>query len=91
MRLPIRNSRNSGRLVELPALLAVRQDCAEQPPGAGAAEEVFLVGGFVVGVAGGKHHALDAEVHHLVEERPDAFGIGAIEEGGVGGDAEARA
>ena len=31
----------------------------------------------------------DAEVHHLVEEGADALGVGAVEEGGVGGDAEA--
>ncbi len=56
---------------------------------AGAAEEMLLVGRLVVGVAGREHHALDAELHHFVEEGADALRIGAVEERGVGGDAEA--
>ena len=62
---------------------------AEQAAGAGASEEMLLVGSLVVGVAGGEHHAFDAEVHHFVEEGADGFWIGAVEERGVGGDAEA--
>ena len=46
-------------------------------------------GAFVVGVAGREHHALDAQLHHLVEERAHALGIGAVEQRGVGGHAEA--
>ena len=76
-------------LVELPVLFAVGEDFGEELAGFGAAEEVGLVGGFVVGVAGGDHHAFDAEVHHFIEEGADTGGVGAVEEGGVGGDAEA--
>ena len=50
---------------------------------------MLLIGRLVVGVAGRDHHAFDAEVHHFVEERADALRIGAIEQRGVGGDAEA--
>ena len=70
-------------------LLAVREDRAEHAAGAGAAEEMLLVGGLVVGVAGREHHALDAQVHHFVEEGADGFRVGAVEQRGVGGDAEA--
>ena len=52
------------------------------------AEEVLLVGRLVVGIAGREHHAFDAQVHHFVEESAHAVGVGAIEERGVGGDAE---
>ncbi len=76
-------------LIEFPVFLAVTEDRAEQPPGAGTAKEMLLVGGFVVAVAGRKHHSFDAEFHHLIEERPDAVGIGAVEERGVGRHAEA--
>ena len=77
------------RLVEFPAFLAVCQDCAEQAPSSRAAEEMLLVRGFVVGIAGGKHHALDANLHHFVEEGAHALGIGAVKKRGVGGYAEA--
>ena len=56
-----------------------------------ASQEVLLVRRLVVGVAGREHHAFDAELHHLVEESAHAVGIGAVEERGVGGDAEAAA
>ena len=49
---------------------------------------MFLVWGFLVRVAGGEHHALDAQVHHFVEEGAHRLRIGAIEQRGVGGDAE---
>jgi hypothetical protein len=51
----------------------------------------FLIGSLVVGVAGREHHAFKAELHHVVEEGADGFGIGAVEQRGVGGDAEAEA
>ena len=75
VRLPIRNSRNSGDKLNCQLFLAIRQDRAKHAAGAGASQKVFLVGGFVVGVARGKHHAFDAEVHHLVEERSNGFGF----------------
>ena len=50
---------------------------------------MLLVGSFVVGVSRGEHHPLDAEVHHFVEKGADRFRIRAIEERGVGCDAEA--
>ena len=49
---------------------------------------MLLVGSFFVGVAGREHHAFDAEFHHFVEECADAIGVGAVEERGIGGDAE---
>ena len=60
-----------------------------KPPGAGASQEVLLVGGLFVGVAGGKHHALDAQLHHVVKEGAHALGIGPVKKRGVGGDPEA--
>ena len=76
-------------MVEAPRLLAVRKHGAEQATGAGASHEVLLVGRLVVGISGGDHHALDPDVHHLVEEVAHAVGICAIEQGRVGGHAEA--
>ena len=70
-------------------LLAVGQDGAEEPAHAGAAHEVGLVGRLVVAVAGREHDALDAHGHDFVKEGADAVGVGAVKEGGVGGDAEA--
>ena len=80
---------NSGD-IELPGLLPVRKNRPEEPARARAAEEMLLVRSFFVGIAGGDHHALDADLHHFVEEGAHAVGVGSIEERGVGGDAEAR-
>ena len=77
------------RLVEDPALAAIAEDLAEETLGFGFAEEVLLVGGFVVTVAGREHHAFDAEGHHLVEEGADGLGVGAVEQRRVGRDPEA--
>src|SRR6185312_4310248 len=76
------------RGVELPALFAVGENGAEEAAGAGAPEKVLLVGSLLVGVARSHHHALDAEIHHLVEKGADRVWIGSIEEGGIGGYAE---
>jgi hypothetical protein len=54
------------------------------------AEEVLLVGGFFVTVAGRDGHAFDAEAHEVVEEGADAGWVRAFEERGVRGDAEAE-
>src|SRR5206468_752824 len=77
------------RLVELPATLRMGQDPREQLVGALPTEEVLLVGRLRVTVPGRDHHALDAEVHHRIEELARAERVGAIEEGGVGRDPEA--
>src|SRR5690349_24516672 len=50
---------------------------------------MLLVGSLVVRVPRRKHHALNAELHHFVEEGAHALGIGAVEERRVGGHAEA--
>ena len=77
------------RHVEAPGRPAIGENSAEQPPGTGATEEMALVRRLVVGIARRKHHALDAERHGFVEEGAHALGIGAVEQGGVGGDAKA--
>jgi len=56
--------------------------------GAFAAQEVFLVRGFLVAVAGGEHHALDFQFHHFVKKFADAGGVCSFKEGGVGRDTE---
>ena len=76
-------------MVETPSFFAVGEDFGEEFAGFGAAEEMRLIGGFVVGITRRNHHPFDAEVHHFIEEGADAVGVGAIEERGVGGDAEA--
>ena len=48
-----------------------------------------MVRGFIVGIAGRKHHALDTNLHHFVKEGAHALGIGAVEKRRVGGHAEA--
>src|ERR1035441_5590303 len=77
------------RHIELPCGLAVGQNGAEEATHAGPAQESMLVRRLVVAVAGRKHDALDAHSHHFVEEGAHAVGVSAVEEGGVGGDAEA--
>ena len=77
-----------GRHIELPRLLAIREDRAEHAADAGAAEEAVLVRRFLVAVAGRKHDAFDAHRHNVVKESANVVGIGAIEECGVGGDTE---
>ena len=62
---------------------------AEEFLGAVPAEEVLLIRRLLVAVAGREHHAFHAELHHLVEKEADAGGVGPLEKGGVGGDAEA--
>ena len=52
-------------------------------------EEVLLIRRFIVGIAGRKHHAFDAKLHHFIEKCADAVRIGAVEQRGVGCDAEA--
>ena len=76
-------------MIEVPLWLAIRKNGAEQAARARPAQEMLLVGRFVVGIAGRKHHAFHAERHHVVEESAHAVGVGAVEERGVGGDAEA--
>src|ERR1700733_15586234 len=75
--------------VEAPAFAAVAQNLTEKLARFFPAEEMFLVGSFIVGVAGREHHALDAQVHHIVEEVAHTLRIGAIEERRVGSYAEA--
>src|SRR2546430_2354399 len=77
------------RLVELPAALRPRQDLGEELVGAPAAEEVLLVGRLRVAVTGRDHHALDAEIHHRVEELAHTEWVGAVKERRVGRDPEA--
>jgi hypothetical protein len=77
-----------GREVELPGFLGVLEDLLEELLAVVAVQEVVLVRRFFVDVAGGEHHAFDAEVHGGVEEVADVGGVDAGEEGGVGGDAE---
>ena len=47
---------------------------------------MLLIRCLIIGIAGREHHALNAQIHHLVEERPDAFRIGPVEQGCVGRD-----
>ena len=49
---------------------------------------MFLIGCFLVAVAWREHHALDVQFHHGIKKFADASGIGAFEQGGIGGDAE---
>ena len=69
------------RLIELPAPRGVLEDAGEERLAPEPSEEVLLVGGLRVGVAGGNHHPLHPEGHHLVEEPPVADRIGVGEEG----------
>ena len=78
-----------GGEIKLPRFFAAFKNFLEEFFGAFAAEEMFLIGGFLVAVAWGKHHALDVQFHHGIKEFADASGIGAFEEGGIGGDTEA--
>jgi len=74
--------------IEFPGLLPIFEDLLKEFFCPVATEEMLLIGGFLIAVAGGEHHALDLELHHFIEKFPDSVGIGAFEKGGVGGDAE---
>src|SRR5256885_4435064 len=50
---------------------------------------MLLVGSLVVRVPRRKHHAFDAQLHHLVKERAYALGIGTVEQSRIRGHAEA--
>src|SRR5581483_8445703 len=82
-------AQEEGRLVEPPPLLGPAQHLAEQVVGARLEQEVLLVRRLRVAVAGGDHHPLDAQVHHLVEELAHPQRGGAVEERAVGGHPEA--
>src|SRR5256885_14084128 len=73
-----------GRLVELPAALRIRQDAREQLVGPLPTEEMLLVGRLRVTVPRRDHHALDAEVHHRVEELARTERVVAVEKRRVG-------
>src|SRR5262249_35306948 len=79
------------RLVEPPAALGIREDLREELVRALAHEDEILIRGLGVAVAGRDHHALDAQVHHLVEELSHPERAYPVEESRVGGDPEAAA
>src|SRR5499426_1425954 len=76
------------RLVEPPAALGIREDLREKLVRSLGPQEMLLVWRLGVAVAGRDHHALDAEVHHLVEELAHPERAGPVEQGRVGGDPE---
>src|SRR5262249_47156067 len=78
-------------LAEAPlARLVAAEDVAEQLPGLLAVEAMLLVGRALTGVARRDRQHADADiVHAVVEELRHPLGIGVIEQGGVGVDAEA--
>ena len=82
-------SQEQRRLVEPPAPLRIREHRDEEVVRPALPQEVLLVGGLPVAVAGGQHHALDAEVHHRVEELSHPERRGAVEQRRIGGQAEA--
>src|SRR5437588_11225071 len=76
-------------LAELPFVaLAAAEDVAEELLGLAPAEEMRLVGGALIGVAGRDGDAVEPHRHDVVEELGIALGIGAVEEGAVDVDAE---
>ncbi len=70
--------------------LPVRQNGAKELARLRLSEEVVLIWGLVVGVAGRDHHALDASFHQLIEVPAHAVGVGTVEQRRVGRNAEAR-
>jgi hypothetical protein len=83
-RPPARNSRKSGDWLK-----RALEESAEEVPGPLPGQEVGLVRSLLVAVARRDHHPFHAQIHHLVEETARALRVRALEEGGVGGDAEA--
>src|SRR5205814_6048176 len=67
------------RLIELPALLAIRKNRAEQSPRPRPSQKVLLIWRFFIRIAGRQHHPFHAQVHHLVKKCSYALWIGAIE------------
>jgi len=74
--------------IEFPGFFALVENFLEEFLGAFTAQEVFLIGSFLVAVAGGEHHALDLQFHHFIKKFTDAGGVSSFKEGGVGGDTE---
>ena len=79
---------NRGREIELPVLFPIGKDRPEQPASAGASQKVLLIRRLFIGIPGREHHALDSQVHHLVEKRPHALGVGSVKQRGIGGHPE---
>src|SRR5260370_4066241 len=77
------------RLVEVPTRFAIRQNGPEQAPRASPPKEMLLVGRFIVRIAGRKHHAFDAQLHHFVKKRAYTLRIVAVEQRCLRGYAEA--
>lgn len=77
-----------GGKIKFPRFFAVREDLVEQLFRSIAPEEVLLVGGFLVTVPRGKHHAFHFQFHHLIKKFANARGICSFEKSGIGGDAE---
>src|SRR5579862_8723119 len=65
------------------------EDVAKEFLGAPAVEEMRLVGGALVGVAGRDRDAVDAHLGHRVEKPRDPLGFGRIEQRRVAVDPEA--
>src|SRR6266849_10255206 len=63
------------RKIETPIGLAIRKNRAEQPPGASATEKMLLIRRLLVRISGREHHALNAQLHHLVKKSANAFRI----------------
>src|SRR5207245_5215058 len=76
------------RQIKPPALFPVRQNRAKHAPGTGASKKVLLIGSLVVRVTRREHHALDAQIHHFIEEGAYRFRIRAVEQSRIGGNAE---
>ena len=74
--------------VELPGFFTVRENLVKKFLCAFTAEEVLLVGCFLITVARGEHHSLDLELHHFIKKFPNAGWVGSFEKGGVCRDAE---
>ena len=55
----------------------------EQPPSSRPSQKMLLVRRFIVRISRRKHHAFNAQLHHLVKKLAHALRVGAIKKRGV--------
>jgi len=80
-RSPWRNFRNSGERLNFQLFFGLERMFLKSFLLSSRWEEAVLVRRLLINITGRKHHAFDAEVHGVVEERSTCSALGSIEEG----------
>ena len=76
-------------MIKDPAALGFIEQFGEEADGFLAGQEMVLIGGFLVAVAGRDHHPFDAEFGECIEKPAEPLGIDAVVKRGIGRNAKA--